>query len=71
MRSFGRKPQREKQSWRIPEGAELKPCRHCGALIRWGVTPMGKNVPVGQDGRLHFGDCYKLQKQQKKSSRHE
>jgi hypothetical protein len=48
------------------EKPQLSKCKSCGAAIRWGKTPAGRNVPIDvkptmQDGRpvylSHFQTC--------------
>lgn len=46
--------------WVVPEGYtadNLGPCRGCGALMLWCITPKGKRSPHDRDGVSHFSTC--------------
>lgn len=45
--------------YEIPPGADVVPCRGCGAAIAWVKTPAGRSMPVDGDGTPHFATCPK------------
>lgn len=45
--------------YEIPPGADIVPCKGCGASIAWIRTTAGKAMPVDGDGTPHWATCPK------------